>query len=66
METEKGIYDIVTINGLKEYITRSDMLRNNISAGKIDNNRSNGIWFIMEKDKGWANALKEAFLKKYR
>ncbi len=42
------------------------MLRNNISAGKIDNNRSNRIWFIMEKDKGWANALKEAFLKKYR
>lgn len=66
METEKGIYDIVTINGLKEYITRRDMLRNNISAGKIDNNRSNRIWFIMEKDKGWANALKEAFLKKYR
>ncbi|PVE70056.1 hypothetical protein C1N83_25535 [Priestia aryabhattai] len=66
METEKGIYDIFTINGLKEYITRRDMLRNNISAGKIDNNRSNGIWFIMEKDKGWANALEEAFLKKYR
>ncbi|GAB1760080.1 hypothetical protein C0132_13845 [Priestia aryabhattai] len=65
METEKGIYDIVTINGLKEYITRRDMLRNNISAGKIDNNRSNGICFIMEKDKGWANALKKAFLKKY-
>jgi len=66
MEPEKGIYDIVTINGLEEYIIRRDMLRNNISAGKIDNNRSNGIWFIMEKDKGWANGFKEAFLKKYR
>ena len=62
METEKRIYDIVTINGLKEYITRRDMLRTNISAVKIDNN---GICFIMEKDKGWANALKKAFLKKY-
>lgn len=65
MEIGKGIYDIVIINGLKEYIIRCDMLRNNISVGKIDNNCFNGIWFIMEKDKGWVNVLKEVFLKKY-